>query len=128
LFTMKGIALCAFVIFLLNLLPLHNILGKPVHTLKSKQFTRTTNKFERDAFVYLTKCGYNPCKKQSGTTRTDETTTGCQVTLKAMLKDFQTRNGLPITGTLDKNVKKLMKTRRCRTKDKPPFSLNTKRW
>ncbi|CAF2595036.1 unnamed protein product [Rotaria sp. Silwood2] len=80
---------------------------------------KTTNlivQSTRDAVVYLSKFGYNPCS--------DSTGFQCSFDLKSILKIFQERFRLKITGILDDATKQEMSRSRCGNKD-PPLSFST---
>lgn len=122
------IILCICFIFLLNLINLHKIVGKPVHEKKQNHLTESSDKTNSDTFMYLTKYGYNPCGNQYESTKTKRPMVSCQTDLKLMIKDFQARHRLPITGKVDLKTKKLMDTPRCGLQDKPlAFSIGA-RW
>ncbi|CAF1268027.1 unnamed protein product [Adineta steineri] len=125
---MKTNALYIFGILLLNLINSRNTLAKPVQNSRSKRFTTSVVKSERDAYGYLAKYGYNPCENESKPNGTNSETFCRQVALKTMLKDFQAQNGLPKTGTLSASVKKLMNTPRCGVRDMPRAFKTAKSW
>jgi hypothetical protein len=70
-----------------------------------------------DALTHLNQYGYNPCA--------DSTGVPCSVSLPSLLKDFQKRFQLNITGILDNGTKQLMSRPRCGNKDSP-VSLSKK--
>lgn len=80
----------------------------------------TTNQLivqsKSDALVYLTQFGYNPCADNTGLL--------CTLSLSSMLKEFQQRFHLKLTGILDDTTKRQMSRSRCGNKD-PPLSLST---
>lgn len=62
-----------------------------------------------EALNYLTKYGYNTCKKTS--------TMACSVSMSSILKTFQKLYGLEETGVLDERTKQLMNKPRCGNAD-----------
>jgi hypothetical protein len=76
-----------------------------------------------DAFTYLTQYGYDSCKAQPESNRNNESMIPCQSSFELMLKQFQSRYRLPVTGKLDHETLKLMNTPRCGMVDNPYGSL-----
>jgi len=62
-----------------------------------------------DALTYLNQYGYNPCA--------DSTGVRCSVGFSSLLKNFQKRFQLNITGILDDGTRQLMNRPRCGNKD-----------
>ena len=71
------------------------------------------DKTDFDVSAYLDKYGYKPCKKQVNSKNEGR----CRYSTQSMLKDFQRRFGLPVTGKPDSKVLELMKSPRCGVSD-----------
>ena len=116
---MNMISLFLSLALLLNMITSHNILAKPVSKLQTNYAKKSIDKTASDLYTYLTKYGYNPCENQSNSNKTNGKRISCQSNLESMLKEFQTRHRLPITGKVNSDVLKLMNTPRCGVKDTP---------
>src|SRR5689334_19036321 len=109
------------IVFFLTLITSHKRAAKPVHqskkTLETKYLIAATVKSKLDAFKYLSKYGYNPCQNQTGFETNNIKSDLCQGDIESMLKDFQSKYKLPVTGKLDQETLKLINTPRCAIKD-----------
>lgn len=83
----------------------------------SAKKTRTKQgvKTQDDAYAWLNKYGYNPCLNAN---------VQCSLSFSSLLKEYQTRFGLKITGKLDEQTKEHMNRPRCGNEDKAPAALN----
>ncbi|CAF0840130.1 unnamed protein product [Didymodactylos carnosus] len=95
------------------------LLAKHIYCISKAKSVQTTD----DALEYLNKFGYNPCA----------TTTSkalCSLDFKSVVKNYQKRWGLKVTGTLDEQTKKMMNRPRCGlpdlTENKPINELKTR--
>ncbi|CAF3047675.1 unnamed protein product [Rotaria socialis] len=76
---------------------------------------KLTIESKSDVVKYLNEFGYNPCDDANGLL--------CSLSLSSMLKDYQRRFRLHITGVLDNATKNQMSQSRCGNKD-PPLGLS----
>ncbi|CAF0814873.1 unnamed protein product [Adineta ricciae] len=67
-------------------------------------------KSQDDAYAYLNKFGYNPCK---------DAKVQCSLSLKSLLQTYQKLFHLKVTGKLDDSTKQHMNRPRCGLPDKP---------
>lgn len=120
------------ILLLLALIILQNAAVKPVHkwemTFGKKYAVTSTVKSNADASRYLIKYGYNPCENKTKLKKNNKTSIDCHIDLKSMMKDFQRKFELKVTGKLDKKTLKLMNTPRCRIKDHPLTFTAAKAW
>ena len=120
------------ILLLLALIILQNAAVKPVHKWKTtfgkKYAVTSTVKSNVDAFKYLIKYGYNSCENKTGLKKNNKTSIDCRPDLQSMMKDFQRKFKLKVTGKLDQKTLKLMNTPRCRIKDHPPAFTAAKAW
>lgn len=72
-------------------------------------------KSQDDAYAWLNKYGYNPCLN---------TKVQCSLSFPSLLKDYQQRFRLAVTGKLDEPTKKHMNRPRCGNEDKPLAQLS----
>ncbi len=79
-----------------------------------------------DAFEYLSELGYNPCRSQTESNASVESTVLCQSSTASMLKKFQARFRLPTTGKLDRETLRALNAPRCGMSDDPYAPLSFK--
>ena len=73
-------------------------------------------KSQDDAYSWLNKYGYNPCLN---------TQVQCSLSLDSLLKEYQARFRLAVTGKLDESTKQHMNRPRCGNEDKPAAQLSS---
>jgi hypothetical protein len=73
-------------------------------------------KTQDDALSWLNKYGYNPCL---------DSLVQCSLSLSSIIKDYQKRFRLIVSGKLDEKTKHHMNRPRCGNKDKSIAELNT---
>ena len=74
-----------------------------------------------ESLKYLNKYGYNPCANSSKNV-------ACSVGYQSMLREFQKRFGLNMTGILDEPTKNEMNRPRCGNPDKETLAAINSKW
>lgn len=76
---------------------------------------------DKESLEYLNKYGYNSCSNSSKKV-------SCMVDYSSMLRDFQKRYGLKMTGILDDPTKHEMNRPRCGIPDTRSLALGHRKW
>jgi hypothetical protein len=83
--------------------------------LSAKISSKEPVKSPEDALLWLNKYGYNPCSNSDAQ---------CSLSFSSLLKEYQQRFRLKITGKLDETTKQHMNRPRCGIPDKPIAELS----